>query len=138
SEEAYRRSGRLAEHGRLMAEVHYLDLRYDYDREIELLKTARRLYPYDESAANLLGWLYQFALEDHPAAEAHLRAAYELHASRLNLDIFASSLQIQNKGDAIERLAQDYRTRTGEEPVSALLGAFAARGEWKAILPAID
>ena len=58
AEQAYRRSVRLPERRRLMAQIVYLDTQYDLGPEIELLKSYRRLYPYSEMAANLLGVLY--------------------------------------------------------------------------------
>ena len=78
AEQAYRRSVRLPERRRLMAQIVYLDTQYDLGPEVELLKSYRRLYPYSDVAANLLGWLYMFALDDHVSAEPHLHAAYEL------------------------------------------------------------
>jgi tetratricopeptide (TPR) repeat protein len=138
AKEAYKRSTGLPEHSRLMAEILYLDATYDHAREIELLKTYRRLYPYDQAAANLLGWLYSFALEDHVAAEAHLRAAYELRPSRLYLFLLAWSLQLLNKGEELERIGQDYRTRTGAEPVVVMVNALALRNDRNALLQALD
>jgi tetratricopeptide (TPR) repeat protein len=138
AEQAYRRSLRLPEHRRLMAEILYLDTQYDHAREIELLKSYRRLYPYDQSAANLLGWLYTFALEDHVAAAPHFRAAYELRPTLLNLDMLTVSLVVRSKGDEIARVAQDYRRRTGQEPAQAILWALALGSDRKAMLQAVD
>ncbi len=138
AEQAYRRSVRLPEHGRLMAEILYLDALYDYAPEIELLKSCRRLYPYDGEAANLLGVLYMIVLEDHVSAEPHLRAAYQINPSFLNLDSLSFSLQIQGKGEEIARVAQDYRARTGQDPAVAVVKTLAVRRDWKAMLEALD
>ena len=108
AEQAYRRSVRLPEHGRLLAEILYLDAQYDYGPEIELLKSYRRLYPYDEAAANLLGWLYMIVLEDHVSAEPHLRAAYRNQSRLHQFGCPHVFLQIQGKGDEIAQVAQDY------------------------------
>jgi tetratricopeptide (TPR) repeat protein len=138
AEQAYRRSVRLPERQHLMARILYLDTQFDLGPEIELLKTCRRLYPYSEAAANLLGTLYMFALDDHISAEPHLRAAYELNPSLVNLDNLTTSFFIQGKGDEIARLAQDHRRRTGQEPADAVLKTLTIRRDWKATLQALD
>ena len=120
AEQAYRRSVRLPERRRLMAQIDYLDTQYDLGPEIELLKSYRRLYPYSEMAANLLGTLYPIVLDDPVSAEPHLRAAYQLNPSVLNLEILTGSLQILGKSDEIARIADDYTARTGQEPAAAV------------------
>jgi len=62
--QAYQRSSRLARNSRLLSEIVYLDVQYDYEAELDRLRSYRRLYPYDDRAANYLGWLYLWVLED--------------------------------------------------------------------------
>jgi hypothetical protein len=138
AEQAYRRSGRLPEHRRLMAHILNLDTQYDHGPEVELLKSYRRLYPYSDVAANLLGVLYMIVLDDQVSAEPHLRAAYELNPSFLNLDVLTNGLWLQGKGDEIARIAQDQGRRTGQEPATAVVKALMVRRDWQALLQALD
>jgi eukaryotic-like serine/threonine-protein kinase len=138
AEQAYRRSSRLPQRSRFLAEIVYLDVQYDFDAEIDRLKSHRRLYPYDDEAANFLGWLYLFVREDPVAAEPHLRAAYEIRPNSVDLDMLTNSLLAQSKSDEIAQVAEDYRRRTGEEPAVAILKTLASRSDWKAMLQTAD
>jgi tetratricopeptide (TPR) repeat protein/tRNA A-37 threonylcarbamoyl transferase component Bud32 len=138
AEQVLRRSVKLPERRRLMAQILHLDTQFDLGPEIELLKSCRRLYPYSDVAANLLGWLYMFALDDHVSAEPHLHAAYELNPNFGNFDNLTFSLFIQGKEDEIAQVAQDHSRRTGQEPAEALLRTLSLRRDWKARLQALD
>ena len=138
AEQAYRRSVRLPERRRLMAQIHYLDTQFDLGPEIELLKSYRRLYPYSEMAANLLGFLYTMVQDDPVSGEPHLRAAYQLNPSVLNFEILTGLLQILGKSDEIARIADDYTARTGQDPATAVVATHAVRRDWRAMLQALE
>ena len=138
AEQAYQRSARLPEHRRLMAQIVYLDVQYDFAAEIDLLKSYRRLYPYDDSAANFLGALYLFFLEDAASAEPHLRAAFEINPDLVDISNLTVCLFSQGKANEIAQMVQDYRRRKGEEPTFAVLMTLACRRDWKALLDTLD
>jgi serine/threonine protein kinase/tetratricopeptide (TPR) repeat protein len=138
AEQAFQRSARLPEHRRLMARILYLDVQYDFAAEIDLLKSYRRLYPHDDSAANFLGVLYLYVLEDVASAEPHLRAAFEINPNLVDLNNLTVCLLSQGKANEIAQVAQDYRRRKGEEPTFAVLMTLACRHDWKAMLETLD
>jgi eukaryotic-like serine/threonine-protein kinase len=136
--QAYQRSSRLAPNSRLLSEIVYLDVQYDYEAELDRLKSYRRLYPYDDTAANYLGWIYLLVLEDPVSAEPHLRAAYDINPDSNDLMLLTGCLLLLRKGNELAEVAQDYRTRTGQEPTYALLNALALRNDWKSMLQTLD
>ena len=138
AEQAYRRSSACPSTAAYGARSIYLDMQFELGPEIELLKSYRRLYPYDEVAANFLGWLYTFALEDPVSAEPHLRAAYQINPASSISRCSQFYFHILGKGDEIARVAEDYTARTGQEPAAAIVATHALRRDWRAMLQAIE
>ncbi len=114
----YKRSSGLPKQIRMMNEIYFLDASYQFDAELERLKTYQRLYPFDFLGAEYLGILYEsVAFEDPAHAEAAYRSEYRLQRDTLyNL---GPVLVRQGKSDAIEELATDFRERGGSESDAA-------------------
>ncbi len=99
---------------RLTSEILSFDAAYEFDRELERLRTFTRLYPYDQARQNWLGWVYQVAYEDPPSAEPALRAAFEISPYG-NLFPISMCLSQQGKAEEVERLAADLKARGGSD-----------------------
>ena len=80
----------------------------------------------------LVSWTTQVS------AEPHLRAAYQLNPTVINLSVLTYSLQIMEKGDDIARIANDYTACTGQESVRVVLATHAVRRDWRAMLQALE
>jgi len=136
---AVERSATQPEQVRLISEILALDATYDYEKELDLLRSYTRLYPYDHRRQNYLGWILGAVYLDPPASEPAFRAAYEI-LPHGNLTVLSYCLANQGKSREIERLAEEHRVRGGsaEEIGWALLNAAAAHESPAEGLKAID
>ncbi len=136
TEDVLRLSDALPEKARLWNETNYLEARYDFETEIERLKTYQRLYPFDDLGPNALALLYDNIYEDHPAAEAAYRAAYRASPEAGNFWNLVSSLALPGKFAEAEQVVAEFRSRGGSESDAALalMVVALARGDYKSVL----
>jgi tetratricopeptide (TPR) repeat protein len=139
--EVFRRSSRLQEGARLKSEAFALDFTYDYDGELDRLKSYRRLFAFDQDPVNWLGTLYWWRLEDPESAASELRTSYQLTPQSENgLEMLARCLADLGKAEEIAALDVDYRKRTGRPaaPPGLRLYAAMARRDWASALEVLD
>ena len=112
-EEVYRQSAVLSEYERMMAEINFLEVNYEFDTEIQRLKAATLLYPEEALPWTFLCLLYAVGYEDVHLAERSCREAYRLAPRENTLNNLTSRLGIQGKFEEIEEIVQDFRARHG-------------------------
>jgi tetratricopeptide (TPR) repeat protein len=109
ADEAYRLSAGLPEQVRLLREILVLDVRYDVHREVELLRSYRRLYPLEPTGANWLGFMLLAALHDPAGAEPHFRDAFRIRGGLIDFELLCDSLARQGKVGEIEAIGKTIR-----------------------------
>jgi serine/threonine protein kinase/tetratricopeptide (TPR) repeat protein len=140
ADEAYRLSAGLPEQIRLLREILVLDTRFDVYREVELLKSYRRLYPLEQSGANWLAYLLLYALLDPAAAELHARDAHAILGDQVNLFLLSECLARQGKVREIEALGGTLKSNAQRRASLPLLefNAAVARRDLRGAVEAAD